>query len=205
MGEPFTDDLRALAARAFPEAAIVDFFGSSEGLFGQSAPGEKPIELAEDLAIVELVDTQGRPVPAGTPCARVLLTVLVNPVQPLIRYELTDVMVEHPGPGAYRCVTVAGRGDDPFRYADIVVHPITFRAALNARAAVIEYQVYQTERGARVDVVTSGAFDPPTMAKELEAALRTAGVPDPAVTARPVASLDRNTATGKFRRFVPLP
>jgi phenylacetate-coenzyme A ligase PaaK-like adenylate-forming protein len=204
MGEPFTDDHRTLVARAFPEAGLVDLFGSSEGLFGLSAPGARPIELAEDLAIVELVDADDRPVPMGTPCARVLLTVLDNPVQPLIRYELTDVMVEHPGPSAYRHVTVEGRNDDPFRYGDLVMHPIVFRGTLNAFATVVEYQVHQTVCGARVDLVTSGPLDEGATVAALCGALGTAGLPGPDVTVRVVADLERNAGTGKFRRFVPL-
>ncbi|WNB86979.1 hypothetical protein [Cellulomonas sp. ATA003] len=46
--------------------------------------------LYDDLVIVEPVDHAGDPVPAGSPGARVLVTVLFSRTLPLIRYELSD-------------------------------------------------------------------------------------------------------------------
>ena len=66
--------------------------------------------------MVEIVDEDGRPVPPGRPGAKVLLTNLINYAQPLIRYELTDSVVESRsqsrGP-PWRClVSVDGRTAD---------------------------------------------------------------------------------------------
>jgi phenylacetate-coenzyme A ligase PaaK-like adenylate-forming protein len=68
-------------------------FGSTEGLVGVSAPDDEVLSFAEDGCIAELVDAEGRPVPLGTPSAKVLVTNLENPVQPLIRYEIGDSFV----------------------------------------------------------------------------------------------------------------
>lgn len=43
-----------------------------------------------DLAILEVVDANNRPVPPGTEGAKVLVTNLYNHVQPIIRYEVDD-------------------------------------------------------------------------------------------------------------------
>ena len=48
--------------------------------------------VRDDLVIVEVVDEDMRPVRAGMPGHRVLLTNLVNLTQPLIRYEVTDML-----------------------------------------------------------------------------------------------------------------
>jgi hypothetical protein len=48
------------------------------------------MHLYEDLVIVEPVDGDGAPVPAGTIGARLLVTVLFTRTLPLIRYELSD-------------------------------------------------------------------------------------------------------------------
>ena len=45
-----------------------------------------------DHAVLEVVDDDNRPVPPGTPGSKVLLTNLYNHVQPLIRYEIGDVV-----------------------------------------------------------------------------------------------------------------
>src|SRR5262249_46181067 len=52
-----------------------------------------------DLAVLEVVDDAYRPVPPGEPGTRVLVTNLYNRVQPLIRYEVGDVVTLSPGPG----------------------------------------------------------------------------------------------------------
>jgi phenylacetate-coenzyme A ligase PaaK-like adenylate-forming protein len=70
------------AMRARIESAfgipIVDSFATSEGLAGSSLPGEELVSLASDVAIVELVDEHGRPVPPGVPSAKALVTNLFN-------------------------------------------------------------------------------------------------------------------------------
>ena len=203
--EPFDDELRIEVHDTWG-ARVVNSFGSSEGLMGMSDPDGATIRLAEDLAIVELVDDDLRPVPPGTPSACVLVTSIFNPVQPLIRYRLDDVMVEHTvddGSGL-RHVVVEGRSDDPFRYGDVVVHPLTFRSVLTGTAAVTEYQVRQTPDGADLQVVASAPVDPAALAATLEASLRTQGVASPVVRIELVDRLERHAATGKIRRFVPL-
>ena len=75
---------------------MIDSFGSSEGLVGNSLPDGDALVFAEDGCIVELVDDQDRPVAAGTPSDAVLITVLANRLQPLIRYRLSDSFVEQP-------------------------------------------------------------------------------------------------------------
>jgi phenylacetate-coenzyme A ligase PaaK-like adenylate-forming protein len=122
--EQFQPDARARVAAAFG-VGVVDLFGSTEGVLGSSAPDDATIVLASDLAIVELVDEGNRPVPPGTPSAKVLVTNLMNPTQPLIRYELTDRFVGQPDAAehGHLRVTVEGRADELLGYDGVVVHP----------------------------------------------------------------------------------
>lgn len=203
--EPFDDDL----VRAVHEvwgSVVLNGFGSSEGLLGMSDPDGATIRLAEDLTIIELVDADYRPVAPGTPSACVLVTNLFNPLQPLIRYRIDDVMVEHAvdDPSGYRHVTVTGRNDDPFRYGDVVVHPLSFASALGAVATVTEYQVRQTADGADISLVVWGPTDLVSLAATLETTLAQQGLVAPVVRLEVVDRLDRHAATGKVRRFVPL-
>src|SRR5258707_1684087 len=50
------------------------------------------MHLYEDCSIVEVVNQDNRPVPPGTQGAKVLLTVLFRRTQPLIRYEVSDLL-----------------------------------------------------------------------------------------------------------------
>jgi phenylacetate-coenzyme A ligase PaaK-like adenylate-forming protein len=87
--EMLTPEARA-AIRAGLGAPIVDVFGSTEGLMGGTDPDGEVFAFNSDTCIAELVDADDRPVPTGTPSARVLLTNLANRIQPLIRYQLED-------------------------------------------------------------------------------------------------------------------
>jgi phenylacetate-CoA ligase len=204
--EQFPAEARARVAAAFG-AGVVDQFGSTEGVLGSSAPDDPAIVLASDLAVVELVDDRNRPVPAGTPSAKALVTNLMNPTQPLIRYELPDRFVRQPdaaGHGHLR-VTVEGRADDLLRFGEVVVHPLVLHSVLVDTPEVVEYQVTQTRRGAHVAVVAPGGVNEPALAARLAAALGGAGVHGAEVTVEPVAAIARHPDTGKARRIVTRP
>jgi phenylacetate-coenzyme A ligase PaaK-like adenylate-forming protein len=203
--EAFPPELRAEVEKTFG-CPVTDSFGSSEGLLGVAVPGENPITLASDLALVELVDERNRPVSPGEPSAKVLLTTLYNRVQPLIRYELTDRMVQHPPSPAHGHVrvTVDGRSDDVFVYGGRTVHPLAVRSVFVKTPEVCEYQVRQTEDGIAVDVVVvaPARLDTETLAARLRAALAGAGLPDPSVSVECVPRIARNAQTGKVARFI---
>lgn len=207
--EPLTTDSRARIDEAFG-VGVSDLFGSSEGLLGQSAPDDPTLALATDLAIVELVDEQNRPVPPGTPSAKVLFTNLANPVQPLIRYELSDSFVRQPDAptdGHVR-VLVDGRRDDELRYGDLVLHPLVVRTVMVRTPEVVEYQVRQTTMGIDVAVVASAGsedeLDLDDLAARLVAGLVAAGLTDARVHVKVVgaAEIERHPLTGKTRRFI---
>ncbi|MGY1810780.1 hypothetical protein ACI8AF_25720 [Blastococcus sp. SYSU D00669] len=204
--EQLTPEVRARVTAAFG-VPVVNQFGSTEGLVGVSAPGDDVIVLASDLAVVELVDDDLRPVPPGEPAATALVTNLANPLQPLIRYVLPDRFVAQPavpGSGHLR-VTVQGRQDELFRYGGTVVHSQVLGSVLVRTAEVVQYQVHQTPGGVDVDVVVAGPLDAGGLTARLAAALRDAGLPEPAVGVRTVEGIARDPRTGKVARFVRFP
>jgi len=200
--ETLTPEQRAAIGGAFG-APVIDQFASTEGLVGHSAPNDRVLTFASDMCIAELVGADNRPVADGEPSAKVLITNLHNLTQPLIRYELTDRFVRHPGRGALRA-TVEGRADEHFHYGAVQVHPQVFRTELVRRSAVREYQVLQTERGADVALVVDGQLDDRALSSSLEDGLRAAGVSGARVAVHRVAAIPRARQTGKSRRFVPL-
>jgi phenylacetate-CoA ligase len=205
MGEQLAGQNQAVISEAFG-VPLVNQFTSTEGLVGHSEPGGAVISFASDMCIAELVDAGNRPVPDGTPSAKVLLTNLYNHTQPLIRYELTDRFTRHPadpGHGQLRA-TVEGRADDTFRYGTITVDPLAVRTVMVRTPAALEYQVRQTSDGIDVAVVASGPLDQAALAAALADSLRAAGLPGPQVHLRQVPDIIRHPQTGKARRFVPL-
>jgi phenylacetate-coenzyme A ligase PaaK-like adenylate-forming protein len=187
-------------------APIIDTFGSTEGLVGVSEPDDDALIFNSDCCIVELVDEANRPVPDGTPSAKVLVTNLTNRLQPLIRYELTDRFLRLPPAPDHGHVRarVEGRTDDAFTYGAVTVHPLVVRSQLVKTPGIAEYQVRQTPAGLDVAAVAGGRVDTDDVRARLVRALVDAGVVDAEVTVRVVERLDRDLRTGKIRRFLPL-
>lgn len=201
--EPLTDEDRAAITDAFG-VPVVGQFASTEGLVGHGKPGATALTFATDMCLVEPVDVENRAVTAGEPAAKVLVTNLHNFTQPLIRYELTDrFLPSADSDRGHLRAAVDGRSDDVFRYGEVEVHPLVVRTVMVRTAAVHEYQVHQTEKGIRVDVVADGPLSEQVLIAELQDSMRRAGVPDAEVVVLVVSSIERHPDTGKARRFVP--
>ena len=130
-------------------------YGCTEGLWGSECEHHQGIHLFEDTTLVENLDGDGQPVPAGQPGARLLVTNLHNLVQPLLRLEVTDLVTLDPDPcpcgrTLVRASAIHGRSDDilslPARDGGRVgVHPLQF-ALLTRDPQVREFQVVRTAR-----------------------------------------------------------
>lgn len=185
---------------------VIDSFGASEGVVGVKLPGQEAFTFATDLALLELVDEQNQPVPPGTPSDRVLVTNLSNTVQPLIRYVLEDRFVRVIGQeGHGRLVArVEGRASLELVYGEVRVHPLVVLGPVTGAPGVADYRIRQTAEGIDAELVVDGPVRPEALARELEAALERAGLDAPRVSIRIVERLERDPATGKLRRLVPL-
>ena len=149
-------------------------YGTTEGLWGSECEHHQGIHLFEDATLVENVDADGQPVPAGQPGARLLVTNLHNLVQPLLRLEVTDLVTLDPDPcpcgrNLVRASTIHGRSDDVLSLpahdgGRVAVHPLHF-ALLTRDPQVREFQVVQDGPVLRILVVSSHAAtasdDPP--------------------------------------------
>lgn len=109
--------------------------------------------LNDELAFLEVVDANGKPVPNGSPGSKVLLTNLYNLAQPFIRYEIDDIVTMSATP----CVcgsllplvqSVQGRSKDQFwvnvkgEIRDLPYY--VFLLALHNETNLAEHQFLQT-------------------------------------------------------------
>jgi len=109
--------------------------------------------LNDELAFLEVVDANNRPVPNGTAGSKVLLTNLYNLAQPIIRYEIDDIVTI----SAERCEcgsllplvkAVEGRSKDAFwvnvngEIRDLPYY--VFLLALHTETDLAEHQFLQT-------------------------------------------------------------
>jgi phenylacetate-coenzyme A ligase PaaK-like adenylate-forming protein len=209
MAEPLLPETRK-AAEEIWQAPVANMWGTSEA--GVTAIGcfkGTGMHLTDDLVIVEPVDADGDPVPAGVRSHKVYVTNLFNPLMPLIRYEISDeiTLLDEPcacGSVHQRIEDIEGRNDDTFVFGGgVSVHPHLFRSILGHEPAISEYQVQQTRTGAEIIVCAGGPFDAESLDRKLQEALARLGCPEPTVTVTVVDSIPR-LATGKLKRFLVL-
>lgn len=153
--ENLTDKARQRLEQAF-NVPVLDNYATGECMFlAQGCPAGPGAHVNADWAILEVVDEDNQPVPAGSPGHKVLITNLANSVQPIIRYEVGDrvVMSEQPcacGSRLPRIARVEGRTADAFwvglpgRYRQITTH--IFKNGADFLHGLREWQAVQEER-----------------------------------------------------------
>jgi phenylacetate-CoA ligase len=90
-GDTLTSDMRQRIEETWQTRLFITY-GTTEGSVIASECSFHQLHIFEDFSIVEVVDRDNRPVPPGEQGDKVLLTVLFRRVQPLIRYEVSDLL-----------------------------------------------------------------------------------------------------------------
>jgi phenylacetate-CoA ligase len=209
--EAVTADVRRRAREAWGIEPVSGYAATEAPTIAASSPEHPELEIAEDVVVIEIVDEDGMPVAPGRPGAKVLLTNLINYAQPLIRYELTDSVVESPLPNPagrpWRCLlSIDGRTADILylRGPDgttVPVYPSVLGSAVAPIAEVGEYAfVYDASRLHAQIVLTPGASPDVSerLRQALVAAIASTGAVTPAVEVDHVAALEREPG-GKIR------
>jgi phenylacetate-CoA ligase len=208
-GETLTADMRERIRAAWGIEPHELYATTEAGVLASTSTRQAGLHLWEDHALVEVVDAAGAPVPPGVPGHKVLVTNLVNRVQPLIRYELSDTVTLAGGPDPAgwpmrRLVAVEGRSDDVIDLpmvdgGTVAVHPLHLRAPFVGFPDVVQYQVVHDERGLSVStVLRPGA--PADLTHRVRAALAdrlvAAGAVPPPITVTAVAGIERDGGSG---------
>ena len=152
-GEQLADPVRARIAQAFG-SRIRESYGASECLSIAWDCSRGALHVNTDWVILEPVDRNGRPVPAGTASHTVLLTNLANHVQPLIRYDLGDSVTM----GTVRCacgspfptLRVEGRRDDVLEFdgtqGAVKLLPLALVTVMEDDADAFDFQLVARDR-----------------------------------------------------------
>jgi len=205
--EVLRDDTRMRVHEAWG-VRVFDTYGATEyaPISAECVFGRK--HLFEDGAIIEVVDDQGGAVPAGAAGERLLLTIFDRRTQPLIRYEISD-MVRPIAAGCecgrpFRLIeSIEGRVEDVLEFPSrggtgppVSIHPKVFHHVLESVPAT-GWQVREEDAG--LTVLFSGLRDTAVserIAGSFRASLEERGALVGSITVRAVDQLERG-ATGK--------
>lgn len=155
-GETLTPLSRSCIVSRFG-CPVSQSYGASEFLSLASECHRGRLHLNSDWVILESVDREHRPVPAGQTGFTTLLTNLANRVQPLIRYDLGDRIRYAECPCAcgssLPVIEVQGRVDDLLALDDAQGHPVSLlplalTTLLEDEAGVFDFQLQRRGRHA---------------------------------------------------------
>jgi phenylacetate-CoA ligase len=210
-GEALTADVRRRVLQAWGIEPVSGYAATEAPMIAASSPEHPELEIAEDAVVIEIVDADGKPVAPGRPGDKVLLTNLINYAQPLIRYELTDSVIESPQPNPvgrpWRCLlSVDGRTVDILYLcgpdgASVPVHPSVLASAVAPIAEVGEYAFVYDASGLHAQIVLApgaSADVAERLRSALVAAIGSTGAVPPAVDVQRLPALERDPGQ-KFR------
>lgn len=132
---------------------IADNYGCSEFVGIAAGCREGWLHVNSDWVLLEPVDASMRPVRPGETSDSVLLTNLVNRVQPILRYNLGDRITLRPDPcpcgNPFPAIRVEGRTDDVLRFQNpqglfLPVLPLALWATIKQTPGISRFQAVQT-------------------------------------------------------------
>jgi len=213
-GEPLTKELRK-QLQAVWQSAVFDIYGTQEGLRAMECSFAQGMHLFEDLGIVEVVDEDNRLVPDGRLGHKILFTSLFSLTQPVIRYEISDMVVLAPEPCPCglpfrRICAINGRNDDVFYLqgrtgGQVAVHPVHFWDVLESFADIWQYQVVHEPDGICLRLVFEKGKESTACAvrERLAQKLHALGISCPPIRVELMTTLeDRSRHMGKWKNIV---
>jgi phenylacetate-CoA ligase len=213
-GEPLTSELRKQLQTAW-QSSVFDIYGTQEGLRAMECNPGQGMHIFEDLGIVEVVDEDNHRVPDGTLGHKILFTNLFSFTQPIIRYEISDMMVLAPEPCPCgqpfrRILAINGRNDDVLYLQgragrQVAVHPVHFWNVLESFADIRQYQVVHESDGIclRLMYEEGNGKVARIVREQLAQKLDTLGVDCPSIRVELVTILeDRSRHMGKWKNII---
>lgn len=149
--EQLTDEVREVIETEL-SCPVGNVFCSTEGGEVAILCPHGHMHLNTDWIIVEPIDKEGNPVPAGEMSAAMLVTNLTNGVQPIIRYRVDDSVIVHEQQCScglpFPYVDILGRTDDLPEFSTdngfVRFTPIAFYNAIVDIPGISIYQFVQT-------------------------------------------------------------
>ncbi|MGA2319353.1 MAG: hypothetical protein ABSG95_01250 [Solirubrobacteraceae bacterium] len=191
-----------------------DLYGTTESLYAGDCGHHQGMHVFEDLGLMEVIDEHGDPVPEGVAGAKLLVTSFIKRTQPVLRYEISDIVARTTAPcpcgrPLSRMLSLQGRSDDVLcmegaEGQPIAVHPLTLRSPMAALPELRQYKIVHDDEGLHVLLVLRDAAPGEEISRRVDAALRSrllvAGVAGPRLEVTVVDELPREQGhSAKFK------
>ena len=210
-----TDEYERIA-KAFG-ATVRDSYAATECPFLSYRCEHGWLHVNTDWVVLEPVNASYRRVTPGQRSHTVLVSNLANRVQPILRYDLGDSVVERPDAcpcgSPFMAIQVQGRAADALTFRtsrgeSVTLPPLLFATAVDRVPGVELFQIVQTTpTGLRVRVRAEPGSEASRVAHavraELRRLLRAHGLEDVSIV--PADEPPEQSAGGKFRQITPLP
>lgn len=218
--------LLALAAEGLPEpqygriakvfgARVGNSYAATECPYLSHACEEGWLHVNTDWVCFEPVDENFAPVARGQASHTVLISNLANKVQPILRYDLGDSVLERPDPCAcgspFPAIKVQGRSADIMIFpgghgCKRAMPPLAFSLLLDDIPGIEMFQIVQSEpTRLRVRFVNEPGADSDEIWRKIENGLARLlsqhGIPN--VSVERGTELPEKTQGGKYRRLIP--
>lgn len=204
--EVLTDETRRRIEAAWGRILFNEYAATESGGLAAECEHHHGMHLFEDLVIFEVVDEHNQPVPPGVYGDKLLITVLFNRTQPLIRYQLSDsvrlAVTPCPSSRPFRLIDgIQGRMENILYFpaamgGQLAVHPNLFHQVMDT-IPVSGWQIIHDADG--LTVLLSGlreAAAAASLVHRLEQTLSNQGIVLPAIRVQQVTAIPKS-ASGK--------
>ena len=214
-GERLSNDEFIRIARAF-RSKVRSQYGSTEAGVAAYGCAEGWLHVNSDWVMLEPVDADYRPVPPGVQSHTVLISNLANRVQPILRYDLGDGVLQRPDlcpcGDPLRAIQVQGRAADvltfPASHGErVAISPLALGTLVDRTPGVELFQIVQTTpTNLRVRLKPADGADPervwPAVHAEITRLLTDNKLEH--VTVERAEEPPEQSPGGKYREIIPL-
>ncbi|MFN4142877.1 phenylacetate--CoA ligase family protein [Aestuariivirga sp.] len=177
--EALAPDVRELVKQVWNAPVANGYTATETGIMAVDCEHCSGMHIMEDLVLLEVVDADNRPVPAGTQGSRMLATVLFNYALPVIRYDFSDLITL--ADGACPCgrpfrriQDIEGRAEEFLRFrtrsgAVAEIHAARLRFRLVKVEGIRQYQFAALDDGILIRLATEPGRDRATVGSAVKA------------------------------------
>ena len=176
--EPFTEQARGFLESAFPDSVLRNQYGTTECLPLGNQCTQGRMHLNSDYCIVEPMDQDGLPCPNGEFSDHLLITNLVNRMQPIIRYRIDDAicLAAEPCPcgSPFPVFQITGRADASFFVIDeygrsTMLPSLSMTLHMLKVEGLLQYQaVHELQNRIRIDFLPAPGRDGQFVRQQIE-------------------------------------